>query len=388
MGRKKKVSNSLFATELKNRHPDFMLVICTIILVFFGTIMAYSASASDFNSVGAEKSYFIKQFVFMIAGFVAMYIGYKFINCRGFYGKLSVIIFLATLVTMFMIIPFGKEVNGAKRWIAIANFQFQPVELFKIGVILGSAYYYKRLRSKMDKFLFYFVIPLAMAGVIALIIFFTSSNLSSALIAAFIVLFMGYVAARKRLIYNIGIIAAGLAVTIGKPIMGLLPLDGFRGGRIAAWINPELYKSKESYQSLNGLYAIGSGGFFGKGLGNGSQKYIIPEAQNDMIFTVLCEELGLFGMIMLLLVFFVLLYRIVTIAYMSDDFYEIMVCSGVIGHIAFQLILNIAVATMILPNTGVSLPFISYGGTALLATMAELGLVLSVSARETGDTDT
>ena len=153
----------------------------------------------------------------------------------------------------------------------------------------------------------------------------------------------------------------------------------FRLRRLAVWLNPEQYADSLGYQTLQGLYAIGSGGFFGKGLGNSAQKMVIPEVQNDMILTVICEELGVFGVIVVLVLFGMLLYRIIFIAQNAPDMYGSLMVTGIFAHIALQVFLNIAVVTKMIPNTGVTLPFISYGGTSVLFLMAEMGIVLGVS---------
>ena len=155
--------------------------------------------------------------------------------------------------------------------------------------------------------------------------------------------------------------------------------ENFRFRRIIAWLNPEKYAGDLAYQTMQALYAIGSGGLFGKGLGNSAQKMVIPEAQNDMIFSVICEELGMFGVAIVVLLFAILLYRLMVIAQNAPDLYGSLMVVGIFAHIAIQVVLNIAVVTNVMPNTGITLPFISYGGTSILFLMAEMGLALSVS---------
>ena len=154
----------------------------------------------------------------------------------------------------------------------------------------------------------------------------------------------------------------------------------YRGNRVLAWLNPEAYVSDTGYQTLQALYAIGSGGVWGKGLGQSMQKLgFIPEAQNDMIFSIICEELGLFGAIAIILMFIMLIWRLMVIANNAPDLFGALLVVGVMGHMAIQVILNIAVVTNTIPNTGISLPFFSYGGTALIILLAEMGIVLSIS---------
>ena len=157
-------------------------------------------------------------------------------------------------------------------------------------------------------------------------------------------------------------------------------MEGLRGARIRAWLDPEAYASGKGYQTLQSLYAIGSGGFFGKGLGQSTQKLgFIPEAQNDMIFSIICEELGLFGGLCIMFLFVLLLWRLMIIANNAPDLYGGLLVVGVMAHMAVQVILNVGVVTNIIPNTGISLPFISYGGSSVMFLLIELGIVFSVS---------
>ena len=208
-----------------------------------------------------------------------------------------------------------------------------------------------------------------------------TENLSTALIVLGISCAIIFVAHPRTKPFVI-LFAAGIAsfvilvLTLGNQ---LASSSNFRFRRLAVWLNLEEYAETGGYQTLQGLYAIGSGGFFGKGLGNSAQKMVIPEVQNDMILTVICEELGVFGVIVLLVLFGMLLYRILVIAQNAPDLYGSLIVTGIFAHIALQVFLNVAVVTNILPNTGVTLPFISYGGTSVLFLMAEMGIVLGVS---------
>jgi cell division protein FtsW len=180
---------------------------------------------------------------------------------------------------------------------------------------------------------------------------------------------------------NKGFIAL-IVVLLGLAVVALLAFGGFRATRIMVWLNPEQYSSEGGFQVLQGLYAIGSGGLFGKGLGQSVQKLgFVPEAQNDMIFTIVCEELGLFGGIAVLLLFAFLIWRFMVVANNAPDLFGSLIVVGVMAHIAVQVILNVAVVTNTVPNTGVTLPFISYGGTSVVFLLMEMGLVLSVARR-------
>jgi len=268
-----------------------------------------------------------------------------------------------------LVLIFGEEVKGAKRWINIGNFSFQPSELSKIAVILGTAYIVNLAPKKLDKIWGFLRVCLFMAPLLGLIIV---ENLSTGLIIGIIIVSICFVASRKKAYFIIsGIVMAGLASL-------MIFFVDFRSTRIEAWRNVETHEL--GYQILQGLYAIASGGIFGKGLGESMQKLgFIPESHNDMIFSVICEELGLFGAVSLILLFILLFWRIFIIAINAPDLYGGLIATGVLAHIASQVLINIAVVTSTIPPTGIPLPFISYGGSSLLVILFEMGIVLSVS---------
>ena len=280
-------------------------------------------------------------------------------------------------MSVFLVLtPLGIEANGARRWVDLKVISIQPAEIVKIAVILCMAailsYNVKKVNGLISILMVY-TLALIPAGMIFLI----TDNFSSALIVAAIGAIMLIVACKN----NKGFIAL-IIILMAIAVVGLLLLGGFRATRIMVWLNPEQYSSKGGFQVLQGLYAIGSGGLFGKGLGQSVQKLgFVPEAQNDMIFTIICEELGLFGGIAVLLLFAFLIWRFMVIANNATDLYGSLVAVGVMAHIAVQVILNVAVVTNTIPNTGVTLPFISYGGTSVVFLLSEMGIVLSVARR-------
>ena len=211
-----------------------------------------------------------------------------------------------------------------------------------------------------------------------------TDNLSTAVIILSITVVLIFVVHPKTKPFVTGVIAVGIVGIIGIIFLKytLAESDNFRMRRIIAWLNPEANADTDSYQFLQGLYAIGSGGFFGKGLGNSTQKlHAIPEAQNDMILAVICEELGVFGAILVLCLFAFMLYRLLFIARNAPDLYGALIATGIFAHIALQVTLNIGVVTGLLPTTGVTLPFISYGGTAIVILLAEMGIALGISSK-------
>lgn len=273
------------------------------------------------------------------------------------------------------------ELNGARRWLNV-GISIQPAEIAKLGMILFLASLVckigKGIRTTKG-----FLLVLSVPVPICLMVWKITDNLSSAIIIfgiAFLMLFVASPDYMKFVLLTLaGLAAAALIVYI---IANQEPgaVGGFRGERILAWLDPESDPSDKGFQTLQALYAIGSGGIFGKGLGQSMQKLgFLPEQQNDMIFSIICEELGLFGGIAILLMFMLLIWRFMIIANNASDLFGALLVVGVMGHFAIQVILNVAVVTNTIPNTGISLPFISYGGTSVLFQLIEIGLVLSVA---------
>lgn len=362
-------------TKKKKKYFDVNLFLIIVFLVAFGTIMVYSASVSR-----SGNSYLFNQLKNVVIGFAALFACSK-IPYR-MYAPFASYLYIFSFILMFLVwTPLGIESHGARRWIATPIGQMQPAEVVKLAVILFLPYVICKIGRKASKarsIIIYSAIGIAAsAGV-----FRITDNLSSAIIVLGITGVLIFIVHPKTAPF-LGLIAGGVALfLIGANMLGsiLQNSSNFRLQRLLTWLHPEQYADNEGYQTLQALYAIGSGGFFGKGLGNSTQKLILPESQNDMIFSIICEELGIFGMLLLLLMFGYLLYRILFIAQNAQDSYGSLVASGVFAQIAIQIILNIAVVTNILPNTGISLPFISYGGTSLLFLMAEIGIVLNISS--------
>ena len=363
------------------RYYDYSLVAVLVFLVCFGLVMLYSTSAYTALIENEDSMYYFKrQILFCGAGVVIIYVVSR-INYHWYIGKAKAIYFFSLFLMFLVKTPLGKEVNGARRWIRLPmGQQFQPSELAKIAVIL----FIPGLICKMGKefrSLQGVVKILAWGGVCAAAVLFLTDNLSTAAIVFGITYIVVAVAHPRTKVFLAlaGTGVAGLVTFVLAFGSDFASSSDFRLRRLAAWLHPEQYADGQAYQTLQGLYAIGSGGFFGKGLGNSAQKMVIPEVQNDMILTVICEELGVFGVIVVLVLFGMLLYRILFIAQNAPDMYGTLVVMGIFAHITLQVFLNIAVVTNILPNTGVTLPFISYGGTSVLFLMAEMGIVLGVS---------
>lgn len=364
-------------------HFDYTLVFCLFLIIGFGLIMIYSSSSYTANVEYGDPSYFFnRQLIFVAIGLVLMAAGFM-INYNALMRKHWYLL-LVSILLLFMLIPFGRTVNGATRWIRLGFFNFQPAELVKLAVIISVVAMIITAGRDIKNFKTRITIILIIGVVPAALVFVISSNLSSALIIFLIVFMMMFIVSpnHKNYLIAIGVAAAiGIAAVI---VISNMPADSasFRFNRIAVWLHPEDYELTTGYQTVQSLYAIGSGGFLGKGLGKGLQKLgYIPESQNDMIFAVICEEVGIFGAIILLSIFALLLWRIYVIAMRAPTKTDMLLCMAIFFHISIQLLLNVAVVTNFLPNTGVTLPFISYGGSSMFFLLFEMGLVLNVSKK-------
>lgn len=363
---------------------DYSLLAILICLICFGLVMLYSTSSYSamMKQNGDSLFYFKRQVLFCIVGLIGMWIVSR-IDYHWYFERSKFFYFISIFMMFLVKTPLGKEVNGAKRWIKLPfEQQLQPAEIAKIAIILFIPALICTMGREI-KTLEGIVKVLAWGAFSAAVVFIITENLSTAIIVMGITCIMIFVVHPKTRIFIIiavGIILIGI---VGARVLGMaMETSGnFRLRRILVWLNPEKYASEGGYQIMQALYAIGSGGFFGKGLGNSAQKMIIPEVQNDMILSIICEELGVFGAIMVLILLGMLLYRLLFIAQNAPDLYGSLVVSGIFAHIALQVILNVMVVINCIPTTGITLPFISYGGTSVLFLMAEMGLALGVSSK-------
>ena len=360
---------------------DYTLLFIVLFLLAFGLVMLYSTSAYDANLTYNDSTYlFRKQIFSKLAGLVVLFIVSHL--PYHIWERFAVLGYGVSVALILLIIPFGIEANGAKRWLRVFGVSLQPAEVAKLAMILFLAYLICKLGRNIRTMKGFFVV-LGSAVPMSGLIYVITRNLSSAIIIMGIAVVMLFVACPdyKRFII-LGIIGiAGVAAVVFLIIKMSEggSVGGFRGERILAWRDPEAYASGKGFQTLQALYAIGSGGILGKGLGQSMQKLgFLPEAQNDIIFSIICEELGLFGAIAVLLMFILLIWRCMIIANNAPDLFGALLVVGVMGHIAIQVILNVAVVTNTIPNTGISLPFISYGGSSVMFLLAEIGIVFSV----------
>ena len=367
----------------KVHYFDYSLLAIVIFLMCFGLVMLYSTSSYDAQlSLGDSMYYLKRQGIFSVLGFIIMLAAAK-IDYHWF-AKMSKLAYWGAMFAMFLVLtPLGVELNGARRWLAMPfNFTLQPSEITKIAVIVFIPVLICKAGKRIKNMKILAIIFLWGAAAAAGVYLFTD-NLSTAIIVMGIVCVMIFVAHPKTAPF-LALAGGGLAlIGVVVKIMdaAMETSESFRLRRILVWLHPEEYIADGGFQVMQGLYAIGSGEFFGKGLGNSAQKMIIPEAQNDMILSVICEELGVFGVLVLLTMFGILLYRLMFVAQNAPDMYGALMVTGVFAHIALQVVLNVCVVLNVIPTTGVTLPFVSYGGTSTVFLMAEMGVALSVSNR-------
>lgn len=378
----KNIREKIRSVGRKTDFYDYNLLAAVILLTCFGLVMLYSTSAyeAQLQFKGDDMYYFRRQ---AIISAVAI-LGAVFISRWDYHALIPVsgLAYLLALVLMAMVkwTPFGVEVYGARRWLKL-GIQFQPSEIAKIAVIIYLPVVIIKMGRQIKTWKAFWVL-LGLGGLQALAAFKLTDNLSTGIIIGGIAMALIFISSpkTKEILLMGGGVAAVAAVIISYMGLTMTTSEDFRIRRILAWLHPEENMSGGGYQVMQALYAIGSGGFFGKGLGNSAQKLgTIPEAQNDMIFSIVCEELGVFGAVLLLLMFGYLLYRLFFIAQNAPDLYGTLVVSGIFAHIALQVILNICVVLNLMPTTGITLPFVSYGGTSILFLMAEMAIALSVS---------
>ncbi len=362
---------------------DYTLLFVVLFLLGFGLIMIYSVSSYEAHASYNDAAFFLKKQLFAsIVGLVAMIVVANI--PYTFWRRFAILGYVVSGILIALVPAIGVESHGAKRWIPIGPLTIQPAEVAKLCMILFLAYLVCWLGKGM-KALRGILFTLFFASIMGLLVWKLTDNLSSAIIIVGIAVFMIFVSSPDYktfvIVGVVGCVGIGILLNyISK--LNMSDIEGFRFKRILAWMNPEAYAGDTGYQTLQSLYAIGSGGIVGKGLGQSMQKLgFIPEAQNDMIFSIICEELGLFGAVIVITMFLVLLWRMMLIANNAPDLFGSLLVVGVMGHIAIQVILNIAVVTNTIPNTGISLPFISYGGTSVMFLLIEIGLVLNVAKR-------
>lgn len=368
-------SGAAEAVRQRRGSIDLPFAALTLLLLTIGVVMVLSASYARayYSSATGHNAayYFMRQLGFALAGVGAMYALSLF--PMQFYRRMSFLVLAAAAGLLALVPVIGVSQGDAKRWISLGFTTFQPSEIAKIGIILYFAALICKFKGRM-RTVRYGILPFAGVLLIIVALLVMEPHFSAAIIIIAIgavMLFLGGV----RLYWFVGALIAALAA-LGV-VMTFFP---YASSRITTWLDPFANTSGSGYQIVQSLYAIGSGGLFGLGLGQGRQKYLyLPEEHNDFIFPVVCEELGFVGAIAILILFALLVIRGYWLAMHMRDRYSFLVTAGITTLLAIQVILNVAVVTNLVPCTGISLPFFSYGGTALLIQLAEMGIVLSAS---------
>ena len=353
---------------------DIPFLVLVLLLLAVGLTMLYSASyAQSEYDTGYEIStrYLQKQAVCAAIGLAAMW-AFSRIPAQVWYHA-AWPLYGVSILLLLSVLLIGEEVNGAKRWINIAGIQFQPSEVAKFTMILIFARLTRRFGPDARKFR-YGVLGFGLALMGILLPLALEKHLSAIMLMGMVAVVMMFVAGTHPKWLLAGAGAAVVFVVIYVSFMG------YAGDRITAWLHPEADPGDTGYQILQSLYAIGSGGVFGLGLGKSNQKYLfLPFQYNDYIFAIICEELGLFGAVLIMALFSVTILRGYWIALRSSDRFSTVLAAGLVTLIAVQTVLNLGVVTNLLPSTGIALPFFSYGGTALAVNLGEMGIVLSIS---------
>lgn len=352
---------------------DLVFLLLVLVLLAFGLVMVASSSYVNALHNYKDSYYFIKrQLIWALVGIVVIFVASR-MDYHVLRRKMLWILGISILFLILVYTPLGIKVNGARRWLGFGPISFQPSELAKLAVIIALSAYITALGKRMKEFKIGILFPgLLLVVVCGLVAFET--HISGAILI-FLIGIVLIVVGGVSLKWFGSLAAAGTAA-----LAGFAFLTPYAKTRIDTWLDPFIDPTGAGFQTIQSLYAIGSGGLFGKGLGLSRQKYLyIPEPQNDYIFSIICEELGFLGALLVIALFIMLIWRGFYIAYHAKDKFGSLLVIGIVSRVAIQAILNIAVVTNAIPPTGISLPFFSYGGTSLLLLLFEMGIVLAVS---------
>lgn len=365
--------------ELRYNQPDFWLLISIVLLLGLGTMMVASASSASAYSMGENSTAYDiikKQIFFAVLGVGVMAFA-SFIDYKK-WARFTIPYFIGCIALLVLVQLVGKTVNGAKRWLDLGFIDFQPSELFKIGVIIFMAFLFSK-PGLVDKIVtirgfFIYGIPIAIGiGLLGM-----QPHISCVMIVGAVMVAMMFAGGVKLRTYLC--LGAVVAVLVTVVLASGLVDFSYILKRFLTFTDPEHDTSGESYQIMQSLYAISSGGLFGKGFGQGVQKYLyLPEPYNDFILSILAEELGFFGVALVLCIFALFIWRGYKVARYAPDRFSSLTAFGITTLIAVQVIMNVAVVTSSMPVTGISLPFFSYGGTSLVILLGSMGILLNIS---------
>lgn len=360
------------------RHFDYVLMIVTLVIVVFGLIMVFSASyyKAQASSLYEYDGFYLfkRQAAGAVIGTLAM-IAMMFFDYRRLIRLKYIILGISIVFLLIVFIPgVGVNLNGSSRWIKLGHLPaFQPAEVAKLAMVIFTAATIYVNRNRMDRFR-YGIIPNLLVLLIMCVLLFLQPNYSSVILLCLLVFIMMYVGGAKR--SQLGMLA-GFGGVAG---FALLMVENYRARRVMSFSDPWENAQGDGYQVIQSLYGIGAGGLSGRGLGNSRQKYLwLPYGESDFIFSIMAEELGLVGSIVLIVLFVLLIYRGVRIAASAPDLFGTVLAAGISALIGIQAIMNIAVATASMPVTGVPMPFFSYGSSSLVIFMAMIGILLNIS---------
>lgn len=360
---------------------DLSLIIVTILLILIGLITLLSASSSIGLSDTSDAYYFVKKQVVSIGIGIILALIFVFVDYRLFNSKLVLGIIIISIIALIILVRIsGLEEGGAIRWIVIGGFNFQPSEVIKIGMIIFMAGILTRIikLGEIKKVGKGFFLPLVIIGVVSGLIFVLQNHLSAALVIGAVSVIQMFVAGTNLIcLFSAG--GLGLTGVIAFVLSISSNTTDFRAERILAWRDPERYLQGKGWQIMQSLYAIGSGGLLGVGIGQSRQKQdFLPEPQNDFIASIFAEEFGFVGIVFLLILFMVLLVRSAMIAHNTTDTFGKLLATGITALFAVEIIFNLLVITNLVPVTGIGLPFFSYGGTAMVVNLIAIGILLNI----------
>lgn len=371
-----KKRRSVISSVYQNGKADAFFISILLVLLCIGLVMLFSASYYYANNKFGDSYKFIKQqAIYAAVGLVMMYVVSRI--DYHVYKKFAWILYFGILVLLAVLLALPPMISGVdyKRWFVLGPVNFQPSEIAKFSVVLLFAYLMEKYEKKMSTFLFGFVFFLILLGAVCVLVVL-EPHLSATVLIFMIGVTMMFVGGVKKL-YLFASAGAGVGLGAVAILSGIVD---YGSTRIKYWLDPWLDARGKGFQTIQSLLAIGSGGFLGKGLGQSRQKYLwVPEPHNDFIFSIVCEELGLVGAMLIILLFCLLVWRGFTIAARAKDRFGSLLALGLSFQVGLQALLNILVVTNTIPNTGISLPFFSYGGTSMVILLCEMGIVLSVS---------
>lgn len=364
----------IYEPSANNRNIDFPLFLAVCAIALFGLVMLYSATYYKGIAEKGDSLAFVKgQIKYVVIGILSMYL-ISIVPYRIYKSKWIVIgIFIAIILMLAATLAFGQKYLGARRWINIGGFEFQPSELVKIGLIVCISAYMSAFPDNMPKF---FKGICAVIAIIALPCFliYKQPNMSTVIIIVAITGIMLFIGGAK-LRYFIASACVGLPV-----VYFIAKKAAYRSDRFTAWLHPLANSNDDAYQIVQSMYAFANGGFFGQGFNNSRQKLLfLPEMENDYVLSIIAEELGFIGVLLLILAYCFVIYRGIRIAMKSEDHFAALVAGGITGMLALQVLINIGVVTNAIPATGQPLPFVSAGGTSLLVLFGTMGILLNIS---------